>query len=184
MKNYFAIWVVIGLALGGCSEQVLTFYNQSLANEAYRSFMVTAPEEDNEMPPQAALLDKQLRAIITTDLLNKGFAESALPDLYVSYFVSTQATTETTSSRANPYGYPYSYGYGYPYSPYDYNTTTREYKTGVLVIEIKNAAGKLVWQGSKAFKVRSKETLAAVLPAVCKEIMAACTLQPGGGQKN
>ncbi len=176
MKSYYTIWLIIGLALGGCSEQVLTFYNQSLANEAYRSFTVTVPE-DTEMPPQAALLDKQLRDIITTALLNKGFAESALPDLYVSYFVSTQTTSETTSGRPGPYGYPYSYGYGYPYSPYDYNTTTREYKTGVLVIEIKNAAGKLVWQGSKAFKVRSKETLAAVLPAVCQEIMAACSLQ-------
>ena len=58
----------------------------------------------------------------------------------------------------------------YP-SSYDYST--QSYKTGVFIVDIKNSRGKLVWQGSKTFKLKSKQSVQATLPEICQEVIAA-----------
>jgi len=169
VKNSLLL-LLLWLALG-CSPKVVSIYNTSAADKNFKTFLVQSANEKGPNNKANELMDKRLHDIISTSLENKGLSPSSLPDLYVTYMISVYNTSETTNNNyGNRY---YRNNYMYP-SSYDY--TTRTYKTGVFIIDIKNARGKLIWQGSKTFKLRSKESVQATLPEISGEVIAAFNL--------
>ena len=165
-----SILIIIALLISGCAPKVVGIYNDSAFNKNLRTFIVSNPNGENSLSDENKLLDDRLNDIITTSLENKGLKTSSLPDLYVSYMTSVYNTSETTSN-SNNYGNPYSRNNYMYQNPYD-NTTT-SYKTGVFIIDIKNSQNKLVWQGSKTFKLKSKQSVQAILPEICQEVITA-----------
>ena len=159
------LWLITG-----CGTKVVGNYNDSAFNNNQRTFIVQLPRASKSLTGENKLLDNRLQDIITTNLENKGLSTSSLPDLYVSYIISVYNTSETTSNNYN-YNNQYSRSnYMYP-SSYDYST--QSYKTGVFIIDIKNSRGNLVWQGSKTFRLKSKQSVQATLPEICQEVITA-----------
>jgi hypothetical protein len=165
-----SILLIFAFLITGCAPKVVGIYNDSAFKKNQRTFIVLNPKRDNSLPGEKKLLDDRLNDIITTSLENKGLKTSSLPDLYVSYMASVYNTSETTSNNNN-YNNPYSRNNYMYQSPYDYSTTS--YKTGVFIIDIKNSQNKLVWQGSKTFKLKSKQSVQATLPEICREVIMA-----------
>ena len=165
-----SILIIFILIITGCAPKVVGIYNDGAFNKNLRTFIVSNPNGEYSSSDEKMLLDNRLNDIITTSLENKGLRTSSLPDLYVTYMTSVYNTSETTTNNYN-YGNPYSRS-NYRYqNPYDYSTTS--YKTGVFIIDIKNSQNKLVWQGSKTFKLKSKQSVQASLPEICQEVIGA-----------
>ena len=155
--------VIFILLLTGCATKVVSIYNFDAVNKNLNTFWVHPTSEHVSLSVENQKLDSQLQSIINNSLTLKGLKASALPDIYVSYIVNVHTSSETQQNNYSPYS-RYNYDYFYNYS-------TRNYKEGVLIIDIKNDNGKLIWQGSKTFKIRSKESLQEILPEICREII-------------
>lgn len=165
-----SILLFLAFLIAGCAPKVVGIYNDNAFNKNLRTFIVHNPSEENSLSGESKLLDDRLNDIITTSLENMGLKTSSLPDLYVSYKTSVYNTSETTTNNYNNNN-PYSRSNYMYQNPYDYSTTS--YKTGVFIIDIKNSRNKLVWQGSKTFKLKSKQSVQASLPEICQEVIAA-----------
>jgi hypothetical protein len=164
MKAKSYLLVIIILMLSGCATKIVGIYNYSAIDKTPATYFVHLPGEsassiDNQR------IDSLLQTVISKSLELKGLRSSSLPDLYVSYLINVHTSSETQQDNYNPYN-RYNYNYYYNYS-------TRNYKEGVLIIDIKNDDKILVWQGSKTFKIRSKQSVEELLPEICREIMTA-----------
>jgi len=152
--------------LAGCATKVASIYNYEVAKKRHTTFLLHHSEYDT-LSADNNNLDNELFAIINENLRQRGLKSSALPDLYVSYIIKVHTSTE--SQRNNNYN---NYNYANRFnSPYNYST--QNYKEGVLIIDIKNNDGKLIWQGSKTFKIRSKHNIRDSLPEICQEVISA-----------
>ena len=168
MKVKNSIFIILIWLITSCSTKVVGIYNNAAFKKGQRTFIVQLPRESKPSSDKNKILEDRLQDIITTNLENNGLSTSSLPDLYVSYMISVYNTSETTNNNHNNL-YSRS-NYMYP-SSYDYST--QSYKTGVFIIDIKNSRGKLVWQGSKTFKLKSKQSVQATLPEICQEVIEA-----------
>ena len=157
--------MIISLMLSACATKVVSIYNHDVTNKNPNSFLVNPASENASISVANRKLDSLLQTVISQSLGLKGLKVSALPDLYVSYVIDVHTSSETKQDNYSPYN-RYSYNY-----PYDYST--RNYKEGLLIINIKNNRRKLIWQGSKTFKIRSKQSVEELLPKICREIMIA-----------
>lgn len=157
--------VIIILVLSGCATKVVSIYNYDVANKKVNTFIVEPTSEYASLSADNQKVENLLQTVISKSLGLKGLRPSALPDLYVSYIINVHTSSETQQDNYNSYN---RYYYTYPY-----NYSTRNYKEGVLIINIKNDNGKLIWQGSKTFKIRSKQSVEVLLPEICREIMTA-----------
>jgi hypothetical protein len=160
--------LIIILILSGCAPKVVSIYNHDVTNKNPNSFLVNPASEYASRSVTNQKIDSLLQAVISQSLSLKGLKISALPDLYVSYVIDVHTSSETQQDNYSPYN---RYSYNYPY-----NYSTRNYKEGLLIIDIKNNLGKLIWQGSKTFKIRSKQSVEELLPEICREIMIAYNL--------
>ena len=164
MKNSLLILTLWFLA--GCATNVASIYNYEVAKKKPATFLLHHSEYDT-LSTDNKNLDNELFAIINKNLKQMGLKQSALPDLYVSYIIKVHTSTE--SPRNNYYN---NYNYVNRFnSPHNYST--QNYKEGVLIIDIKNNDGRLIWQGSKTFKIRSKHNIRESLPEICQEVITA-----------
>ena len=136
MKNSLLILTLWFLA--GCATNVASIYNYEVAKKKPATFLLHHSEYDT-LSTDNKNLDNELFAIINKNLKQVGLKQSALPDLYVSYIIKVHTSTE--SPRNNNYNYANRFN-----SPHNYST--QNYKEGVLIIDIKNNDGRLIWQGS------------------------------------
>jgi hypothetical protein len=167
MKVKSNILVIIVLALSGCATKIVGIYNYSAINKTPATYFVRPPGEYASLSIDNQRIDSLIQTVISKSLELKGLRPSSLPDLYVSYIINVHTSSETRQDNYNPYNrYRYNYNYYYNYS-------TSNYKEGVLIIDIKNDDKILVWQGSKTFKIRSKQSVEELLPEICREIMTA-----------
>ena len=160
--------LIIILTLSGCAPKVVSIYNHEVTNKNPNSFLVNSANEYSSRSVANQKIDSLLQAVISQSLSLKGLKISAVPDLYVSYVIDVHTSSETQQDNYSPYN---RYSYNYPY-----NYSTRNYKEGLLIIDIKNNRGKLIWQGSRTFKIRSKQSVEMLLPEICREIMIAYKL--------
>jgi hypothetical protein len=151
--------------LASCATKVVSIYNHDISNKNHNSYLIQPTTEYASLSAENQKIDSLLQKVISKSLEGKGFKLSALPDLYVSYIINVHTSSETQQDNYSPYN---RYNYYYPY-----NYSTRNYKEGVLIIDVKNDDGKLIWQGSKTFKIRSKRSVEELLPEICGEIMTA-----------
>jgi hypothetical protein len=162
--------LVVILILAGCATKVVSIYNYSNTNKNPSTFFVSPSSEYASLSLANKKIDSLLQKVISKTLGLKGLKVSSLPDLYVSYIINVHTSSETQTES----NYPYD---RYNYSYYQ-NFSTRNYKEGVLIIDIKDNRGKLIWQGSKSFKIHSKQSVEELLPEICQEIITTYKINP------
>lgn len=170
MKGGNNIYLLLAIFSIGCSTQVVSIYNTDVSNSALKTFRVRPSNNISSMSSENIYLDSLLSNIISTSLAEKGLKISSIPDLYASYMVSVHSSTSDQPNNFNPYS---RYNY---MDPYFNNYQTRTYKEGVLIIDLKNDRGKLIWQGSKTFKLKTRQSVVELLPELCKEIISSYEL--------
>lgn len=157
------------ILLAGCSPKVASIYNTASIKSKPQSFYINPLDQLQTKAEGEVNLSYQLETIVQENLESKGLKPSSLPDIYVSFVINIYTSEETTVNDYNRYNYNRYNNYGYM-DPNFFNTN--QYKEGVLIIDIKNADDKLVWQGSKTFKVKSRASVKETLPELCREIIA------------
>ncbi len=146
-----------------CASKVVNTDNFSIAPVEPKTFLIQPAYNYSALTPENQQLDKQLHQIIETGLIKKGLFIASEPDYYVSYLVNVYLSSEVR----NDINYPYC-GYDFMY-PHYYSVA--EYEEGVLIIELKNHIGELVWQGTKHFDLTSVEEVQEMLPGICRKII-------------
>ena len=167
LKNSYLIAALFLLA--ACSAKVVGIYNPGSLPATPKSFHVYYPEEEDSFSPERQKLDQDLVQILTDKLKSKGLKESSIPDLYVSFIISVHTTEDFNQNTLSPYDMRnryYRMGY---YDPNQFNT--QRYKEGVLIVDLKNSDNKLVWQGSKSFKLNARRSSIDELLESCREII-------------
>lgn len=163
--------ITLCLLLAGCAAKVVGIYNPGSLKATPKTYHVYFPEAEDSFSPERQQLDQQLVDIITQGLANKNLKLSSLPDLYVSFIISVHTTEEFNQNNLNPFDMRYRY---YNYGFYDPSLiNSQAYKEGVFIIDIKNGENKLVWQGSKSFKLNARKSSSEELLQSCREIIAA-----------
>jgi len=161
---------ILLLFIGACSPKVVSFYVVDKGKISVDTFSFYA-RDTKELRPQQKEIDSLIELSITNELLKKGFKELIESDIIVSYQITLgiSSTSNVNNQHFNNYRYNRMY---YP----DYNVTTTNYKEGVLLIEFWNKDEKLIWQGSKSFKVRKSMDTQKLLIEYAKEIASAFNL--------
>jgi len=162
MRLKYFLFITLPLLFTGCAANVVSIYNSDIANKKPSTYLLQ-PLEEESLSEENKKVNNELIAVINESLKQKGLKPSAIPDLYISYIISVHTSSETQRNN-------YSNNYSNYYNP-SFNYSTKNYKEGVLIIDIKNNNGKLVWQGSKTIKVRSKHNVGEYLPEVFQEIL-------------
>lgn len=163
------LFLIVGI-LASCAPKVVGIYNAEVLKSTPKSFHVYSIDEVKSLSEEEQEFDQKLISIITKNLISKGLKESSLPELYVSYMISVHSSEEVKDTNPNRYD-PYYRYYNYSYID-PLRIDTRTYKQGVLIIDIKNDDNKLVWQGSKSFKLSSRKSSKEELIVICQEIIA------------
>jgi len=160
------IYTIIAFLLTACSSHVISFYvvDEPAIQFEYFSFY---DRDTEKLRPQQKSLDSLIELSISNVLVSKGFKEQRSSDVYVSYSITLG--TSSTSNVDNQHFRPYS---NRAFSRYNYNVTTTNYKEGVLLIELWSKEEKLLWQGSKSFKVRKSINTRELLVSYATEITA------------
>lgn len=177
LKNFtkvkFSILILTLYLFTGCASNVVSIYNAEIKRP--KTYIIKLPNTVTSSDDKNTGLDSLLQQIIGHSLKSKGIQPSSLPDLYVSYTISIHSSSESQNKEYNPYSRnTYLNNSRNNYRVADRNTySTHTYKEGVLIINIKNKRGKLHWQGSNTFKLKSKLSIEDVLPEICQEIIDA-----------
>lgn len=147
--------------LAACSSsKVISFYvveEQSINFESFSFYTRNL----KDLRPQQKELDSLIELSISTELIRKGFKKRDFADVYVSYKISL-GTSSTASVERPRYSSPVYYP--------NNNVNTTHYKEGVLLIEISTKDDKLLWQGSKSFKVGKSTNTRLLLLDYAQEI--------------
>ena len=168
VRNKWATGLLLVVSgLFGCAPQVVGIYNSDQVKIEPKTFYVYGIEDVKSLSDAEKQLNKRLVDIINDDLEMKGLKKSSLADIYVSFMVNVHTSQETRETPINSYNYRY-YNYNY-LNPY--NSSTQNYKEGVFIIDVKNQDNKLVWQGNKTFKLKSRDSVQEVLPVICAEVI-------------
>ena len=160
--------LLAALFISSCAPKVVGIYNTEVVGKQPSSFYINSPDEGNSLSEKEQLFNEQLISIIKVALESKKLNYSSLPDLYVSYMINVHRTQETNETNFSQFDQNQYYNNRY-YDPTRFETRT--FKEGVLIIDIKNHDNKLVWQGSRNFKLKTKESVQTVLPAICEEVI-------------
>lgn len=142
------------------SSRVVSFYVIEEDKIEFSTFSFYDRNKKN-LRPQQEELDRLIEHTIYTELVRKGYTKKNYSDVYISYKI-----TLGTSSSSNINRYPNYSSYYYP----NYNVNTTHYKEGVLLIEFYSNNDKLIWQGSKSFKVGKSKNTKALLIQYAHEI--------------
>lgn len=161
MIRVFSIVVSIFLFARCTASKVVSFYIEDENNIHFQTFSFYKRDIKN-LSPEQARLDSLLEQTITEGLKAKGYSKRYPSDVYVSLSITSSNTSSSDVNSPSYYRRTY-----YPY--YDVNIT--QYKEGVFLIEIHNQNDKLIWQGSKTFKVRNSKDTNQLLLQYASEIV-------------
>ncbi len=148
------------ISIGACSTKVTSFYVVDKDQINFETFSFYA-RNTKKLRPQQQELDSLLERTISTELIRKGFTNERFSDIFIGYKI-----TLGTSSSSNIDPYQNYNSYYYP----NYNVNTTHYKEGVLLIDFYTKEDKLIWQGSKTFKVGKSKNTKLLLVEYAKEI--------------
>jgi len=164
------IYILAALFISACSPKSLSFYVMDESGIDYTTFSFYARDRQN-LIEQKATLDSIIEHVITTQLIKKGYTHASPSEMYISYKIMSDKTFKNHNNYYNPYpqnGLRYPTNYNNLYN--NYYVTER--KEGVLMIELYNNNDKLIWQGSKAYKVGRSTDIRALLINHIELIMA------------
>ena len=161
MKNSLLI-ILIWLS-ASCATKVVSTDNFSIAPKEPLTFLIHPADNYASLSAGNKKLDLELQQVLTDGLIKKGLIVAAEPDLYVEYLVNVYSSPEVRSD----YNYPYC-GSNFMY-PKTYTVVNN--KEGVLIIDLKNNQGEIVWQGTKPFNIISIQEVQEMLPDICRKII-------------
>lgn len=166
MKLFLYAILVFGFTF--CSSKVISFY---VVDEGRISFETFSFYENKvkHIKPQLKSLDSLIEVAISNELVNKGYILKGNSDVYISFSITT-GSSNTTNVDNQRFQNNRSFN-NRNYFPY-YSTTTTDYKEGVLLIELWSKDEKLLWQGSKPFKVKKSVDTQVLLVSYAQEITA------------
>jgi hypothetical protein len=128
-----------------------------------------APGVDNSDPP-LLMLDQSIRRAITGELRRRGYAESANPDLRITYQTTSKDVVESNPVRVGV-GVG-SWGGSFGGSVNVASPSLRNYREGTLVIHaIDNVRNAEVWQGRISSRVSNGSTDAAAVTSAVQAAM-------------
>lgn len=160
-------YLIILVFLNSCSSSTISFYVVDESSIEFETFSFYAREKLNSKKIE---LDSLVESLITTQLVTKGYKKSYPSEMYLSYKIISDKTYKTHTDTNNYLG------------PSNYNNATPNYyyvterKEGVFMIEMFNQEDKLLWQGSKAFKVNNSTDTKVLLEKYIEKIMASFKL--------
>ena len=154
------VQVIFFVLLSACASNVVSFYVVDEQKIDFSTFSFYE-RKTNNLSSEQLKIDSLIEQNISIILVNTGFNNRSKSDIYISYSITLGATS-SSSVENNRYN-------NYNYSPYQ-NVNTTHYKEGVMLIEIFNKQDKLLWQGSKSFKVRKSIDTKELLIQYAKEI--------------
>lgn len=159
----FLSLIVIASVFNFCSPSTISFYVVDENKINFNSFSFY-DRDTKTLKPKQQELDSLIELAISTELIRKGFEKQSTSDVFVSYKISMGTSSSTSIDRQR-----YSSPVYYPAN----HISTSHYKEGVLLIEIYSQKDKLLWQGSKAFKVGKSIDTPRLLLEYAKEIISA-----------
>ena len=146
-----------------CATKVVSTDNFSVAPVEPKTFLIKPAYNYASLSAENQRLDERLHQIIETGLIKKGLVIAPEPDYYVSYLVNVYLSSEVHNDNNYPYcGFDFMYPHYY---------SAAEYAEGVLIIDLKNHADELVWQGIKQFDLTSIQEAQDMLPNICHKII-------------
>lgn len=147
-------FLILSIISSCSSSRVVSFYVIDEDKIEFDTFSFYARNNKN-LRPQQQELDSLIEQTIYTELVRKGYTKKNYSDVYLSYKIALGTSSSSNINQHQNYT-----SYYYP----NYNVNTTHYKEGVLLIEFYSNNDKLIWQGSKSFKVgKSKNTKALLL---------------------
>jgi hypothetical protein len=161
VKN--SLFVIFVWLSASCATKVVNSDNFDIAPDKPVTFLIQPTYNYDSLSAENQQLDNQLQEIIANGLIKKGLIVAATPDLYVTYLVNVYPTSEMRNESTYPYC-----GDDFMYPNY---YSAAEYEEGVLIIDLKNHAGVLVWQGTKPFNLNSIQEVQDMLPNICRKII-------------
>lgn len=154
------------LSLGCSTGKVVSFVNEDADVSKIKTFALSRSESRDKLSADQRRMDSLMLGTIRKQMELRGYEPSYEPDVFLSYKVVLNNSSESRVNQNSPYSQR-------NYYPYDnYNVTTYQYVEGVVIIDAVNPAGKLVWQGSKNFKAGKKISTRDILTQTVKEIIA------------
>ena len=170
MRN-IKLYSVALLLLAGCTtSKVVSFHNDEFELSTIKTFALRATYDRAKLTSTQQQTDSVLLAILLNQMTFRGYEPSHSPDVFVSYKVSLSSSSE--SRVDDTYNSRRYYQSRRNYQPFEYGVTTYNYTEGLVLVEVKNPAGKLIWQGSKDFKVKKKVSTREILVQTIREIIA------------
>ena len=145
-RAYFFLFVIVGCT----SPKVVSVYNDNLDFSRYETFLVHNPLDKDRNDDQGYAAYDKLEHAIENQMNIRGYLNSTIPDIYVSYRFILDPKIHYRSNNQDPYS---SQSNQFP-------TRVRRTKfdEGILMIEItERARRKMVWQGSLDLKVNKKK---------------------------
>lgn len=162
-------YILVVLFISACSAKTISFYVVDESDINYTTFSFYARDKQN-LIDQKAKLDSLIEHAIMDQLLKKGYTHTSPSEMYISYKIMSDKTYKNRNNNhydplaPNELGYPTGYPTGYPPN---YNNLNKNYvierKEGLLMIELYDNDDKLIWQGTKAYKVGKSTDVRALL---------------------
>tara|TARA_B100000508_G_C11465340_1_gene281529 strand:- start:5624 stop:6358 length:735 start_codon:yes stop_codon:yes gene_type:complete len=150
--RYLAIFIVAFTFYSCSSVSVVTDYDKTVDFGKYKTFNIKTHEVGVGAVDPERINKRNLNHIVTNireQMTQKGYIESANPDLWISFYVKVDTKQEVRTTNYGYYGgSPYYYGpyYGYGTGYTDINVV--EFTEGTLIIDLVDSKeNKLVWQG-------------------------------------
>ena len=154
------------LSLGCSTGKVVSFVNEDAYVSKIKTFALSRSESRDKLSADQMSMDSLILGTIRKQMEFRGYEPSYEPDVFLGYKVVLNNSSESRVNQNSPYSQR-------NYYPYDNsNITTYQYVEGVVIIDVVNPAGKLVWQGSKNFKAGKKVATRDILTQTVKEIIA------------
>lgn len=149
MRRIALLLALILVAVPGLAQKIYIDYDREADFDSYETFDWSETSETS-LAESSPLMHSRVKNAIEYHLTQGGLAQvESDPDLYVTYHLALDKELSLDTTH-----YGYGWGGGWYWDPYwggggSSTTRVREYTTGTLIIDIWDAAEKiLIWRGS------------------------------------
>ncbi|MFS1423648.1 DUF4136 domain-containing protein [Shewanella sp. 10N.286.48.B5] len=160
MKKLFVAAAV--LALSACSTlKTNTDFDPAVSFDQYKTYSWVEKKNQDASYHLDGLMDQRVRDAVNNELGQKGLTKADITeaDLLVNYLTKVDKKINVDTFNTSFGYYPYYGRRGWGGAGMNTQTTVREYEVGTLIVDlIDNKTGNLVWRGSVADTIRSKNT--------------------------
>lgn len=170
MKQPFILFLLL-IILSACSSRVISFYVVEENKIQFKTFSFYARSKQN-LNPQKVRLDSLIEELISYQLIMNNYKKEYPSDVYIAYKFISDKTFNTHTDYSPPLNQA-NYTFDNPNLPNNSNFYyVTEQKEGVFMIEIFDNNDKLIWQGSKSFKLNKSTDTKELFQKYVEQIVA------------